>query len=332
MDIEFHYYVTYLICVGAGLDAERAHKIAYSAEYVDDNNVVFEINKDTENEYKNYISQTFNITKPQTKLQRIYPFFHFVPGDVDEYSNKLADEKCPPLTTTPNNSNANEMLEKALNSENPYKIGLAIHAFTDTWAHQNFIGLAQGYNSITLKNPIDICHTNARRSPDIPDETWEDPRLDDEKVVNKERFLDALDKTYEKLFAYYGNGDKVKEKLKNDISQIIDKWDERADRIHQYKELALKYGTEKMPEYYEHEWFNRAVEEDYPEKYELEIPYIGIEFNPKNQFLKEYNWKDTDSYKETDWYKFQEAVKEHQQMMEEILSERIEEVEKIDEW
>ncbi|MFW6025789.1 MAG: DUF6765 family protein [Candidatus Woesearchaeota archaeon] len=87
MDIEFHYYVTYLTAVKAGLKPKDAFIIAYSSQYVDDNDIRFEI--EGESNYQNFLSQTFDIKKPQKKLQRIYPLFHFIPGEVEEYSNKL---------------------------------------------------------------------------------------------------------------------------------------------------------------------------------------------------------------------------------------------------
>jgi hypothetical protein len=39
--------------------------------------------------YKNYISQTMDITKPKEELLRIYPFFHFFPGSKREIVNKV---------------------------------------------------------------------------------------------------------------------------------------------------------------------------------------------------------------------------------------------------
>lgn len=37
MDIEFHYYVTYLVYIKAGFNKNEAEIIAYASQYVDDN-------------------------------------------------------------------------------------------------------------------------------------------------------------------------------------------------------------------------------------------------------------------------------------------------------
>ena len=71
MDIEYHFYITYIIALRAGFDKDSAHKIAYSSQYTDDNNSIYEINKSKRGAYKNYISQTHNILKPKKELIRI---------------------------------------------------------------------------------------------------------------------------------------------------------------------------------------------------------------------------------------------------------------------
>lgn len=83
MDIEFHYYMTYLIAVRAGFKVDDAYTIAYSSQYTDDNDNSYEI-LDDDFPYKNYISQTMDITKPKEELLRIHPYFHFFPGNKKE--------------------------------------------------------------------------------------------------------------------------------------------------------------------------------------------------------------------------------------------------------
>ncbi len=67
MDIEFHYYITYLIAAKAGFGFDDAYKIAYASQYVDDNDMILEIDKGKGSAYRNYISQTMNILKPKNK-------------------------------------------------------------------------------------------------------------------------------------------------------------------------------------------------------------------------------------------------------------------------
>ena len=37
MDIEYHYYITYLIAIKSGFETHEAYTIAYSSQFVDDN-------------------------------------------------------------------------------------------------------------------------------------------------------------------------------------------------------------------------------------------------------------------------------------------------------
>jgi len=73
MNIEFHYYITYILAVKARFGPEEAQTIAYSSQYVDDNNQKYTLDKNKPDEYQNYISQTLNILKPKCELIRIHP-------------------------------------------------------------------------------------------------------------------------------------------------------------------------------------------------------------------------------------------------------------------
>ena len=71
MDIEFHYWVTAFLAKNAGFSEDETEIIAYSSQYVDDNDVNFEIeDRSTGKVYRNYISQTMNILKPKVTIQR----------------------------------------------------------------------------------------------------------------------------------------------------------------------------------------------------------------------------------------------------------------------
>lgn len=80
MDIEFHYYMTYLIAAKAGFAPEDAEIIAHSAQSVDDNHIKYVISDAKSGPYFNYISQSMNILRPARTLYKIYPIFHFIPG------------------------------------------------------------------------------------------------------------------------------------------------------------------------------------------------------------------------------------------------------------
>ena len=298
MDIEFHYYVNYLIAVAAGFQKDVAFKIAYCAQYVDDNSWAYEIsNENGDMIYRNQISQTFDLTLPESDLKRIMTCFHFIPGDFDGYSNRR-DGRSHHLNTSPNSFRAKMVLRNALKSENPYLIGIASHAFCDTWAHQNFTGTFDEHNSIDgfPQNLIpNIGHADAFDWPDQLDLEWFDWRLRIPKVNNIERCLHAADV----LFAEYSKSLKIRPLMEKDIFlkwlqkifgratrnpiRLIDiKYRRRAK---EYNQLAQMLTGEKIPKYDSKSWL-----------------YDAVHINPMS-----YSWK-TFSYTKTEWFQFQEAV------------------------
>ena len=331
MDIEFHYYMTYLISAYAGMAPKDAQKVAYSSQYVDDNDMICEVDKDKGSSYRNYISQTMNILKPKDKLFRIYPLFHFIPGDPKAKTAWRKDGKMHWLNTTPNSKNANQIMDEALASGDLYRIGIATHSYVDTWAHQNFIGYYDEFNSMqTALGAIspNIGHADAGHNPDEPALVWRDPRLIEERIDNRARFLDAAKHLYAKLVkhvdvkrtqASIGAG---KRKLVKDLDQAIGDRDQenayRKERIERYQELALQpaYGATDLPIYDADVWFEAAVNENVRGLRDRGDSML-LRFDPLQD---KYTWKNPKTRKSTDWYKFQEAVKAHQSAAWNILA------------
>jgi hypothetical protein len=180
MDVEFHYYMTYLVAAKAGFGSDDVLKIAYTSQYVDDNDMILEIDKGKASAYRNYISQTMNILKPKSKLFRIYPLFHFIPGDPMSKTAFRKDGKMHWLNTTPNSENANKIIDAAISTENLFRIGVACHCYADSWAHQNFVGYYDEFNAMASplsKVTPDIGHADAQHNPDWPGLIWRDQRL-----------------------------------------------------------------------------------------------------------------------------------------------------------
>ena len=147
MDIEFHYYMTYLIAVRAGFTPADAGILAQSAQEIDDNHILFRVSEGTDYEFDSIISQTMDILRPRYN-RGIYPIFHFIPGDPNLPSARRKDGLGSAWVTTPNSPLANAMLDTALRSNDLYRIGASAHAYADTWAHQNFLGKDDAYNEM----------------------------------------------------------------------------------------------------------------------------------------------------------------------------------------
>jgi len=309
MDIEFHFYITYIIAKKAGFKKDEAYIIAYSSQYVDDNDTVYTIEKNSDNEYSNYISQTKDIFKPQEEIMRIYPAFHFMPGTYGEIANDSArrrDGKLHLMNTIPDNENSRRLLDAALNSYNLYRIGIATHMYSDTFAHQNFVGFKDTFNDIKgfLETFIpSIGHADAKFQPDTPGLLWKDERLVPSHlhVNNKKRFLKALKAIYEKYTTYLHTPmNDEHEQIFDAIGNAMDEYS-REERIKSYKTLA---GDDI--EYDEHEWIDNAIE------YTHDLDSI-VSINGSIEMDKTgYLWKK--HYKSSHWYQFQEAVKAHQRL------------------
>lgn len=312
MDIEFHYYITCIIALRAGFPLKDANTIAYACQYVDNNTRVFRLNQGKVDEYSNYISQTSNITKPQKELMRIYPIFHFMPGTKNEIQCDSAmrrDGKFHVLNTVPDNSNARTALRAALESDDLYRIGIASHMFADTFAHQNFVGYYESFNSMKglLEKTIpNVGHADAKHEPDWPAHVWTDKRLvrRNTKIENRERFLSAAARLFEEYRRHLAQGpedmkvngdrDSLVAEIKEAIGDCDNNNDGRNNRIAHYR-IALGEGV-NVKEYDKDAWFKSAARKN----------SILPAFLPWTTYSCKANFQDSH------WFRFQEAVKAHQ--------------------
>ena len=337
MNIEFHYYMTYLVATKAGIGRDEARVIAFAAQHIDDNSFVVNVEADDGSGaavYQNYVSQTMDILKAKRQLFRIYPIFHFIPGDPRSPTAWRKDGSMHWLNTTPNSTNANRVFDAALTSGDLYRIGVSCHGYADTWAHQNFVGYFHPFNAVS-ENALstftpNVGHADAGHHPDWPALVWEDPRLVNANAMidNRSRFLEAADHMLRKLAKLADS--KISDKaldtkaseLRQDLNTAIGDQDNtnkmRAERIGRYRELAATkaYGSEMLSDYDENEWFAQAINEKVRGLRDRDSEWSRL------TVLKDrYTWRNPDSYRQSHWYRFQEAVKAHQDETWGILKE-----------
>lgn len=333
MDIEFHYYMTYLTATRAGFAPSQAETIAYSSQYVDENSQVLHIDRGKATAYHNYITQTLNILKPRHELMRIYPIFHFIPGDPLAPTAQRKDGRQHPLNTTPNSENANLIFDDALRSRNLYRIGIAAHSYVDTWAHQNFVGYYDSFNAMNgLLNKAlpNIGHADAKHNPDWPALVWLDERLIEayEVVNNSRRFMEATRHLFYKLRRYITPtcseatiGEEF-QTLHRDLLTAIGQSDGsnlyRSERIQRYCDLSHHdaYGGTPLPRFDERRWFDQAIH--HTVRGVSDEKAILAKLDPLRD---EYSWKG--NYQQSHWYQFQQAAKEQQTKAWSILQERV---------
>ncbi len=314
MNIEFHYYMTKYLAIMAGFESDEAEIIAYSSQFVDDNKVRYEIEKPDGEIYKNYITQTTNILRPKKKLMRIYLLYHFLPGDATSYKARRRDGKMHVLMTTPASHHAQEIFFDTTKTESLYALGIASHMLSDTLSHQNFVGTFDEVNAMqgiwqTLSP--NIGHADAGYKPDIPNLIWEDCRLirDNAEIDNKERVLLAANKLYSNYLMITSNPNKwsaTKQKLNAVIGPCIEEKNiskyknQMMTRIEKMRKILAEMDADEI--YDPDKWFKEAIDVDvklFDDK--------KIKFDPVKDKLKFKK-----NYRDSKWYKFQEAVREYQ--------------------
>jgi len=299
MEKDFHYFLIYSLARMTAYD--KADIIAYASQFVDDNNEGwFSIDGEEEafpekipangGNYYPIMTQSLSPKSLNTYVQKyVYVPFHFLPGDNSLKINGGSN----PLSTTPNSKNAQALLSAALKSNeplSPYRIGIALHTFADTWSHQNFSGIQESWNSIypwynVFKSLApNIGHAEAGHAPDVISDRWTDHRLGRE-INNQERAFNATGEIYKTLRHHSKKGPFWGE-VKASYKKIINTpgYD---DRIQSIDDFLQENHKGPIPNYLEDKWIDDALD-----KKDEEI------------IMKQ-------NFTETHWYKFQQAAKMH---------------------
>lgn len=328
MDIEFHYWIAGIIAHEAGFSEGEGKVIAYSSQFVDENDVALTVrDRASGKEYRNFITQTLNILKPKVELMRIYPIYHFVIGHPEAPSARRRDGKMHLFNTTPNSEFTNKILEEAFKAKEElrlYRIGIATHTYADTWAHQNFTGWHENFNAVGL-NPIpNIGHADAQHHPDWVGHRWVDDRLVDGEINNNHRFLSASKELFRHYCDYlvsigrYSKKDqpkwpKVQKKLSSAMGSVSsgDQNYGKEERISSYKRLAPW-----LPEFDEADWFDEIID---ARVRGFRDSKSGV-FAAFTVFKDEHYWKEDRDKATTHWYNFQRSVKQHERFALKLLS------------
>ncbi len=179
-----------------------------------------------------------------------------------------------------------------------------------------------------------IGHAEAEHKPDIPNLIWDDNRLVEPRnlVNNKERFLEAAEAIFKKYCDYNKtNFEHIWPAIKDKLAEAIGNCSagvkrcnvRRYWRIHKYKQICPE-----MPDYNKKEWLSKAVAimwKWFGERFShwislilsmLRTIYCRLLKKPETVKLR---GSAKVGFAESDWLKFQEAVKEHQESVLKML-------------
>ena len=155
MQIDMHYGAIYYLANLVGIGADEAEKIAWSSQFVDDaqfgGTVQFPSGAGCicSNSAHQYVTDNLS-----AHGRLVWIPFHFVP-DTSTKGSFLDRLKCKK-----NSDLASAAVQEALSetdlSLKPYRLGVALHAYADTWAHYEFSGFWSDSNLIEHVKPINV--------------------------------------------------------------------------------------------------------------------------------------------------------------------------------
>jgi hypothetical protein len=174
MQKDVHFYLTYALARRAGISAEDAERIAWADQFVDECvGAVHGIHTRPDGAI---------CLEPQVQLTALIPF-HFVPGDAPER----------PWVVTMDSTRAKGLVEEAgpvfrdgqkapkyLRGD-AFQVGIALHAYQDSFSHHGFSGWRENYNSCfpwyapAAARP-NVGHAELGPIPDVVRYVWTDPR------------------------------------------------------------------------------------------------------------------------------------------------------------
>jgi hypothetical protein len=221
MNAEFHYYAVYFLCLRAGMDRERCSDIAFASQYVDNAIVAYDID-DGGFRYRTEVTQNY-IFWDEATLREIYLPFHFVPGDLERARAERVDGAASRWTVTPDSPLSKELLLAALRTGDDFRLGIALHSYADTWAHQHFSGRIEACNVVDPSSPLPAAgHLQALRSPDDAVGIWQDRRLrlGLSRVDNCARFLAAARRIYRYLRTSMRQGFEDEELVSGELRSV----------------------------------------------------------------------------------------------------------------
>ena len=209
MNIEFHYYALRYLARCAGFSDAESAEVALSSQLVDECLAPWEIvGAGGAVEAHTEVTQDY-LFWDERVAEEIYRPFHFIPGDRNDASARRADGAASPGAVTADSPLAREILIAALRTRNHARIGIALHAYADSWAHQGFSADIEPQNALDPASPLPaVGHLQAFGAPDDPRRRWIDPRLaaGEREIDNAARFAGAAAKIYRFLCAYRRKG------------------------------------------------------------------------------------------------------------------------------
>ncbi len=234
MQIGGHHTLTYIVARLAGYTSQDASIIAYSAQYVDDATNSGTIYFDNGAMY-NRISSAHKMLDyknlDELANHQVWIPFHFLPGNEGKPQGENPEGAfINKLVCYPDSSISRDMLRSCANDiDKPYalhRLGITMHVYADTWAHQGFAGVNNKINEVNnfksedrkldesfsnkianyfLSKIFPLGHGAALSHPDRPSLVWEyqNGLGNNIKRNNPDIFMEAANKMCQAMQCFY---------------------------------------------------------------------------------------------------------------------------------
>lgn len=334
MQIDFHHAVTYVAARGATFSHEEAEKIAYAAQYVDDAVSDGTVCFDNKAMYTR-ISSAHKTIDPENlddvKNHLVWLPFHFLPGNGGMTEKGMIGEHfIEKIVCLPGNRSpvAADLLETTLAAKDkPYalhRLGITMHVFADTWAHQGFAGVINDINKVDDVKETDksgvfdeeledvlgswlaekvappLGHGRAQIFPDMPFLSWEYANGRG-MVINRNNnnfFCEAANEMCKFMQKYHSVSDAgLPENDADEVRRLLSETREKdGDQRHKVWLDAIKNGNFS---------FGKAeISYDEDGRNSWKAKALGTSFNIPVQTYR-------DEFLESDWKMFHDALQLH---------------------
>lgn len=288
MQIDFHHAVTYVVARLAGFSAEEAGVVAYASQYVDDAVHSGAISFDNGAMYARISSahKTLDYRNFRALADHlVWVPFHFLPGNGGLPAGEEPEGPfIRKLVCAPNSPVAKDMLRSVIAGRGAryglHRLGIAMHIYADTWAHQGFAGVNHAINQATdltgpdgrpdtalatrltnyfLNTALPLGHGTVLSNPDKPYLVWQYTNGLGERITrnNPDDFLDAAENMCRVMQAFRaGDPDTNAEGLPAVDANIIQRMfrevvheeaeTRHATWLHQIAQGAFSFGPETL--------------------------------------------------------------------------------------
>jgi hypothetical protein len=317
MDLIFHYYTVYYLAREAGLESGWAERAAFSSQLVDAGVVRYAVRTEG-GVFETPITQTYTFWDPVVGRDVYFPF-HFFPGGIADGSGERADGATNASSCTPNSPGVKELLREALQTGDPYRIGIGLHTFADSWAHQHFSGLMERWNAVgesSLLPPVG--HAQALSAPDKVGQVWNDPRLvpGAATIRNNHRFLAAAKKIYRYLCVFNRRTFEDEELVLHRLREIYETTDPSTEFVLQAD----------VPPYDHRAWMEAAMDledDDLPQEvyrgYDKML-WLKDQLLYKSKLAERRQIQAKPGFYRSDYYQFCRAAEAHRRVAQAIIT------------